>query len=293
MIESIVLKNKTTLQSVLFDKEVSEFILDTADLGTVKGTHHSYSYLNQVGVYIDSTTLGQRTVSINGWVVGDTYSELDLNKSTLNKLINPLHYIDIIYANKYKLTFKPDFSVQYSTSYQDNNEVLCKFLIQGTCPDPMFTTKDRISSLIASTTPEFRFPLIIPKTTGVIMGLRKQSLVVTLSNEGDIKTGLSIKVNCSGTVVNPQITNLNTQEIIKVNKTLVSGEQLVISTASGEKYIKGILNGTEYNYFKYMDFDSSWIQLQVGENRLKYTAESGVSNLSVSVSFLPRYLEVQ
>ena len=56
MIESIVLKNKTTLQSVLFDKEVSEFILDTADLGTVKGTHHSYSYLNQVGVYIDSTT---------------------------------------------------------------------------------------------------------------------------------------------------------------------------------------------------------------------------------------------
>ena len=293
MIESIVLRNKTTLQSVLFDKEVSEFVLDTADLGTVKGTHHSYSYLNQVGVYIDSTTLGQRTISINGWVIGDTYPELDLNKSTLNRLINPLHYIDIVYADKYKLTFKPDFSVQYSTSYQDNNEVLCKFLIQGTCPDPMFTTKDRIASLVVSTTPKLRFPLIIPKTTGTILGLRKSSLVVTLSNRGDIKTGLSIEINCSGTVVNPQITNLDTQETIKINKTLVSGEQLIISTARGEKYIKGILNSTEYNYFKYMDFDSSWIQLQVGENRIEYTAESGANNLSMLVSFLPRYLEVQ
>lgn len=293
MIESIVLKNKTTLQSVLFDKGISEFVLDTADLGTVKGTHHSYSYLNQVGVYIDSTTLGGRTVSISGWVIGDTYEELLLNKKVLNHLVNPMQSIEVIYKDRYKLTFKPDYSVQYSVSYEENNEVLCKFLIQGTCPDPMFTTKDRISSLIASTTPEFRFPLIIPKTTGVIMGLRKQSLVVTLSNEGDIKTGLSIEVSCSGTVVNPQITNLDTQETIRVNKTLVSGEQLIISTASGEKHVKGVLNGTEYNYFKYMDFDSSWIQLQVGENRLKYTAESGINNLSVSVSFLPRYLEVQ
>lgn len=293
MIESIVLTNTTTLQSVLLDKEISELVLDEANLGTVKGTHHSYSYLNQVGVYIDSTTLGDRTVSISGWVIGDTYEELLLNKRVLNHLVNPMHNIDVIYKDRYKLTFKPDYSVQYSVSHEENNEVLCRFLIQGTCPDPTFTTKDRISSLIASTTPEFRFPLTIPKTTGIIMGLRKQSLVVTLSNEGDIKTGLSIEVSCSGTVVNPQITNLDTQEIIKVNKTLVSGEQLVISTASGEKYIKGILNGTEYNYFKYMDFDSSWIQLQVGENRLKYTAESGASNLSVSVSFLPRYLEVQ
>lgn len=293
MIESIVLTNTTTLQSILLDKEISELVLDEVDLGTVKGTHHSYSYLNQVGVYIDSTTLGDRTVSISGWVIGDTYEELLLNKKVLNHLVNPMHSIDVIYKDRYKLTFKPDYSVQYSVSYEENNEVLCKFLIQGTCPDPMFTTKDRIFSLIASTTPEFRFPLIIPKTTGVIMGLRKQSLVVTLSNDGDIKTGLSIEVSCSGTVVNPQITNLDTQETIRVNKTLVSGEQLIISTASGEKHIKGVLNGTEYNYFKYMDFDSSWIQLQVGENRLKYTAESGISNLSVSVSFLPRYLEVQ
>lgn len=293
MIESIVLTNTTNLQSVLLDKEISELVLDEADLGTVKGTHHSYSYLNQVGVYIDSTTLGDRTVSISGWVIGDTYEELLLNKKVLNHLVNPMHSIDVIYKDRYKLTFKPDYSVQYSVSYEENNEVLCKFLIQGTCPDPTFTTKERQTALVSSIVPKFHFPLVIPKDKGIIMGLRKQSLVATLNNEGDINTGLLITISCTGEVTNPTIQNLSTQEFIKINKELTTGEQIIISTSSGEKYIKGILKGVESNYFKYMDFDSSWIQLKVGENTLKYTAEEGANNLEVLISFLPRYLEVQ
>ena len=72
-----------------------------------------------------------------------------------------------------------------------------------------------------------------------------------------------------------------------------AGEQIVISTGSGEKYIKGIVNGVEYNYFKYMDFDSTWLQLHTGENTLKYDADNNVDGLEVLISFLPKYLEVQ
>ena len=94
-------------------------------------------------------------------MIGDTYDELKANKEVLNRLVNPLHPIDAVVQGKYKLTFKPDYSVKYSVSYEENNEVLCKFLIQGTCADPMFTTKDKQSALIASIIPKFRFPLII------------------------------------------------------------------------------------------------------------------------------------
>ena len=45
MIESLVLTNTVTLQSVLLDKDYSELVLDEADLGTVEGTHHSYKYV--------------------------------------------------------------------------------------------------------------------------------------------------------------------------------------------------------------------------------------------------------
>lgn len=293
MIESLVLTNTVTLQSVLLDKDNSYLVLDEADLGTVEGTHHSYKYVNQVGVYIDSTTLEQRTVAISGWVIGDTYDELRENKKVLNRLVNPLHPIDAVVQEKYKLTFKPDYSVKYSVSYEENNEILCKFLIQGTCADPMFTTKDKQSALVASTIPKFRFPLIIPKNAGILMGLREPSLLATLNNGGDIDTGLLVTFSCTSTVTNPSLLNVDTREFIKVNKTMSAGEQIVISTGSGEKYIKGIVNGVEYNYFKYMDFDSTWLQLHVGENTLKYDADSNVAGLEVLISFLPKYLEVQ
>lgn len=293
MLESLILTNTVTLQSVLLDKDSSYLVLDEADLGTVEGTHHSYKYVSQVGVYIDSTTLEQRTVAISGWVIGDTYGELKENKKILNRLVNPLHTIDAVIQEKYKLTFKPDYSVKYSVSYKENNEVLCKFLIQGTCADPMFTTKDKQSALIASTIPKFRFPLVIPQDTGILMGLREPSLLATLNNGGDIDTGLLVTFSCTSTVTNPSLLNVDTREFIKVNKVMSAGEQIIISTGSGEKYIKGIVNGVEYNYFKYVDFDSTWLQLHTGENTLKYDADSNVAGLEVLISFLPKYLEVQ
>lgn len=293
MIDSLVLTNTVTLQSVLLDKDNSELVLDEADLGTVEGTHHSYKYVSQVGVYIDSTTLEQRVVAISGWVIGNTYDELKANKGVLNKLINPLHTVEVIVQDKYKLDFKPDFSVKYSASYEENNEVLCKFLIQGTCADPMFTTKDKQTALIASIIPKFRFPLVIPQNNGILMGLREPSLLATLNNGGDIDTGLLITFSCTSTVTNPSLLNVDTREFIKINKTMSAGEQIIVSTGSGEKYIKGIVSGEESNYFKYMDFDSTWLQLHTGENILKYDADDNVDGLEVLISFLPKYLEVQ
>lgn len=293
MIESLVLTNTVTLQSVLLDKDNSELVLDEADLGTVEGTHHSYKYVSQVGVYIDSTTLEQRVVAISGWVIGNTYDELKANKAVLNKLINPLHTVEVVVQDKYKLDFKPDFSVKYSASYEENNEVLCKFLIQGTCADPMFTKKLRQSALIASTIPKFHFPLTIPKNTGLIMGLREPSLLATINNGGDIDTGMLITFSCTSTVTNPVLLNVNTREFIKINKTIASGEQVIVSTSSGNKYIKGVTKGEESNYFKYLDFDSTWLQLHTGDNILKYDADNNVEGLEVLISFLPKYLEVQ
>lgn len=293
MIESLVLTNTVTLQSVLLDKDNSELVLDEADLGTVEGTHHSYKYVSQVGVYIDSTTLEQRVVAISGWVIGNTYDELKANKAVLNKLINPLHMVEVVVQDKYKLDFKPDFSVKYSASYEENNEVLCKFLIQGTCADPMFTTKDKQTALIASIIPKFRFPLVIPQNNGILMGLREPSLLATLNNGGDIDTGLLITFSCTSTVTNPSLLNVDTREFIKINKTMSAGEQIIVSTGSGEKYIKGIVSGEESNYFKYMDLDSTWLQLHTGENILKYDADDNVDGLEVLISFLPKYLEVQ
>ena len=293
MIESLILTNTVTLQSVLIDKDNSQLVLDEADLGTVEGTHHNYKYVNQIGIHIENTTLEQRTISISGWAIGNTYAELRSNKDILNRLINPLHPIEILLEDTYKLVFKPDYSIQYSAAYSENNEVLCKFLIQGTCADPMFSTKSKQSALVASIIPKFRFPLIIPQSKGVLMGLREPSLLATLTNNGDVDTGITVSFSCTSTVVNPSLLNVDTREMLKINKTLSAGEQVIISTESGSKYVKGYIDGEELNYFKYLDYSSTWLQLHTGLNHFKYGAEENVDGLEVLISFWPRYLEVQ
>lgn len=292
MIESLLLTNTVTLQSILFDRDDSDFVLDEVDLGVVNGTHHSYKYVNQIGIYINSTTLEQRTISIKGYVIGDDYGLLEENKNTLNRFINPLQAVDITVLDKYKLTFKPDYSIKYSAPYKDNNEVLCKFLIQGTCPDPLFTTLGEQSAVIG-TVKKFHFPLIIPQNVGILMGLRTSSLFLNLNNTGDVATGMIIEFTCTSNVKNPKLINVDTQEFIQIDKTIVPGEKIVVSTISGEKYIKGTLNGVESNYFAYLNYESTWMQLSTGLNTLKYDADDNVPGLEVSVSFLPRLLEVQ
>ena len=293
MIESLVLTNLVTSQSVTINKTTSDLVLDEANLGTVEGTHHSYKYVNQVGVYIEGTTLEERDISIEGWVIGATYEVMQQNKSILNRLVNPLHEIELVVLDKYKLVFKPDYSVKYSVAYKENNEVLCKFLIQGTCADPMFQTQSGLSTLIATTIPKFHFPLTIPKKSGIIMGLREPSLLATIHNHGDIETGMVVRFSCTAQVINPSLLNVVTREYIKIYKALSPGEVIEVSTVSGNKYVKGYVKGTEYNYFNYWDLDSSWMQMQTGENTLKYDADSGADDLEVLVTFTPKFLEVQ
>ncbi len=293
MIESITLRNLVTNQSILIDKTTSDWVLGEIDLGTVEGNHHSYKYVNQVGVYIDSTSLEERAVSIPGWVIGEDLADMKDNMTVLNRLVNPQHELELTLFDQYVLRFKPDYSIKYATPYEENNEVLCQFLIQGTCADPMFSTKNGILTQIALVLPKFHFPLIIPKDKGIILGLRQPNLLATIVNDGDIDTGMVIEFSCNTTVVNPSLLHVETQEFIKINKTITPGETITVSTVSGNKYVKGYHDGQTENYFKYWDWDSTWLQMYRGVNVLKYDADSGVGGLAVSVSFTPKLLEVQ
>lgn len=293
MIESITLKNLVTDQSILIDKTTSDWVLGEIDLGTVEGSHHSYKYVNQVGVYIDSTSLEERAVSIPGWVIGENFGDMKDNMTVLNHLVNPQHELELTLFNQYVLRFKPDYSIKYATPYEENNEVLCQFLIQGTCADPMFSTKRGILTQIASILPKFHFPLIIPKDKGIILGLRQPDLLATIVNDGDIDTGMVIEFSCNTAVVNPSLLHVGTQEFVKINKTITPGETITVSTMNGNKYVRGYHDGQTENYFQYWDWDSTWLQMYRGVNVLKYDADEGGDGLAVSVTFTPKLLEVQ
>lgn len=297
MVERIILRRVKNQEELILDMvSTPDYILKSVDWGAIKGTHHSYKYVNQVGESIANTSLGTRPIKIEGWIVAADEKHMTSLKRKLNSFVNPQEVVTIFYSD-YKINFVPDETVKYSISAAENNEIFCKFQIDGTAPNPLFSDDFETKSAFVETVPSFHFPLVLSKTLpdkGIVFGKRMASLIVNVNNKGSVSVGMRIVFKANGTVINPSLVNVNTQEDFTINKTLVAGEEIEITTNIGEKSVKGKIGNNGFtNYFMYKNIDSSWLQLDVGDNLFRYNAEDGIENLDVFVYFYNQYLEVQ
>lgn len=294
MIESIILKDNANGKEIKINKFDGPYWLEEIDLGVVNSTNHTFKYINQIGETLYNKTIDTRDISITGWIGSEDRSVFEKLKKEMNVYLNPLHSYDIILGsnNQYKLTMYPSTSIKYSTTYNENNEILTKFLISGYCPYPMFTKVGGDGDSIAYTEKRFVFPWIIPKEDKFIFGVRNPSLITEVKNDGIFDVGFRVEFSALGVVKNPMILDVETQEFIKINKTLQTGEKIIVNTTEGSRKVIGVLNGIESNYFKYRDFDSSWLALRPGSTFLKSNAEEGKDLMEVFISFDPCYMEV-
>lgn len=297
MVEDIVLRKVTTSEELALSMvSTPNFVLKSVDWGVIKSTHHTYRYVNQVGATITGTSLETRDITIEGWVVADSEAAMSVHKRTLNRFVNPQEAIDLFYK-EYMIRFLPDQTVKYSVSYAENNEIICKFQIVGTCPHPMFSDSAEQRSAFAATAAHFHFPLVISTALpdkGVVFGKRTESLIASVVNVGAVPVGMRIVFKANGLVKNPKLIDVNTQERLVINKTLVADEEIVINTNVGEKSVKGRVGNVELtNYYMYRDLGSAWLQLNTGNNLFRYDADDGLDNLEVFVYFYNRFLEVQ
>lgn len=297
MVERIVLRKVKNSQELVLDMvSTPDYVLKSVDWGTIQSTHHTYKYVNQVGVTISGTSLETRSIAIEGWVVAQTEALMTSLKKKLNGFVNPQDAIDLIYKD-YTIRFLPDETVKYAVEYNENNDAFCKFIITGTAPNPLFSSVDEAQIVFATTIPKFHFPLSISASSpekGVIFGSRTDNLIVNVLNDGSVPVGMRIVFKAKGDVTNPKLINVITQERFVLNKSLVAEEEVEINTNIGEKSVKGkIGSNKQNNYYMYKDIDSSWLQLEVGDNLFRYDADEGLDNLEIYVYFYNRFLEVQ
>jgi len=81
-------------------------------------------------------------------------------------------------------------------------------------------------------------------------------------------------------------------EFIKLNISLVAGDVLTVSTGYGEKAVKLNRGGVITDAFRYLDVDSSYLQIAVGDNLFRYSADANAENLEVSIYHNNLYLGV-
>lgn len=308
MISKFTLINKDNKRSITFGQTISSECLykeDGIDWGSAQATHNTFSYPSQLGEYIASTNIRGRDISISGYVyyipseeekntvpssqiTEYCYNKMNEKKELLNQIVNPVQTVRIE-VGEYYIEGKPSKSIVYGSNAASNNQYFCSFLITIYCNNPLFRKITLPNTEISGRKPAFRFPLIFPQGKGIIMGIRSSYRLIAIENEGNIPTGGIIRIKCNGVVTNPTIINLETRESITINKTTVDGEIIEINTNDGnEKGIKGFIDNQELNYFKYWDFDNTWIKFPIGTTMIGFSTEEGdESLLEISITMNP------
>lgn len=292
MIKEITITSQTGRGSITMTYgDRRGYWLDDVDWGQAEGSHNTYSYLNQIGANIVNTSIGTRSISITGYVV-ERDATITSRCEALNTYFSPAEDYWLIYDN-YKIAFRPDASITWSRTYTENNRKLRKFLIQGTCPYPLFQEVEDTEEPFNVVTGTFHFPNDLGSGESLVYGVSASSYTITVDNTGGFEAGVTIVIEFSAEVTNPKI--YNGEKLVGVDYTFESGEVLEICTIPGQKHITLTTGGDETNLMKYRNIGMSWWLLSPGENELTLTCDdvSELGGMSVSVYFAPLYQEVE
>lgn len=281
-------------ESIVFSPASSYHVnfKDVTGLSDVRNALYSTNSMGQDG----DTYLGYRIESRDIDIVGhikerDRQAAQSLRRK-LNRILNPQYEATLTYefgSFKRVIGCKIDDAPLFK-----RKPIFEQFTIQLSCLNPFWREEAETREDIATWIGGFEFPVPdgLQLFEGWQIGYRQPSLIVNVYNRGDVKSGIRIEFRALGALSNPQLLNVNTQEYIKLNIDLEAGDVLTVSTGYGEKAVNLKRGDVTTDAFRYLDVDSSYLQLAVGDNLFRYSASSNVENLEVSIYHNNLYLGV-
>ena len=281
LVESLTYVNERG-QSVEFSVWSPFFCSEISGIDGIKNNIYTSKGAGQDGVTVTGDSLDIRDIVVQGTVRGDT----ERNRLVLLSICNPKLKAKLIYVNA---GVKKYIDCKVEKAPTITKERWPKYLVSFFCANPYWQDLTQIKAEIAAWTGGFSFPLELV-AGGIEMGTRSPSLIVNVTNNGDVECGMTVQFTAAATLTNPSILNVITGEYIKILKTMVAGEVLTVTTHFGNKKVTSTLNGVTTNAFNFIDLGSTFMQLNVGDNLLKYDASTNVGNLTVVIYYTPQYL---
>lgn len=268
-------------------RQVKPFFITRIDgAGRVRKTINTFHAPEQDGEFYISSTLDMRNITLEGNILAESIDDSFDYRRQLLKIFTPKLRGTLVYRNRQIACIVEEAGFSVSTAARAP-----AFFISLLCPSPFFESLEEIRAELASWQENFYFPLeIVPP--GIELGIRQPSQIITIDNIGDVASGCEIVFRALGTVVNPELRNLNTGEYIKINTTMQDGEEIHVFTQFAGKRVTQIIGTTETNAFPLLDVGSTFIQLAAGSNTLRYDAEQNMDLLEVSVFYRPQFLGV-
>lgn len=265
---------------------------DVTGISDITNTIYSTGSMGQDGDTLVGNRIEPRDVEIVGKIQDpDKDTQLRLRRDAV-KILNPqltgtlyYQYGDYIRKIGAKVKESPRFT---------HKDLSQEFSILFRCLDPFWREDQENREEVATWVGDWEFPTEIIKDdeTSMTFGHHEESVIVTVYNAGHVTTGMRMVFRALGALSNPSLFNVNTREYMKLNFDMQGGDVITIDTNYGNKSITLQRNGQETNIYRYMDVDSTFLQLDIGDNIFRYDADSGLSNLEVTVYYAQKYLGV-
>lgn len=290
--ESIVVVNNRTGEELALSVENADYILEYCDMDVANSTISYQSVYGGDGGVLGSKRVENRKPVVVGWLVGADDAEISDMRRKLFRVVNVKDTVTIK-VNGYKISGEPMYSPKLGYQDSEINEVMCKFMFELLCIEvPFFTTETPDAYTCFYWDKSFVFPLDFVSGE-ICFGKKGSSRVFSAMNNGDVETGVDIKIEILGAVSNPKITMISTGEYIEVVYDLVEGDVITLST--DKKHIKARLlrSNTDINIVKYVADTSTYFQLSQGEHSFVYSAESGAANMLITMFVAPLIMEVR
>ncbi|HIE6633007.1 TPA: phage tail domain-containing protein [Bacillus luti] len=265
---------------------LSPFFLDDAEgLDSMRNEFYTMRSYDEDGVSEAGSNVQPRPITIQGRIS----EEQKQNRAKMIRFFNPNHTFTLQYTNG-EITRYIRCKVEKTPVI--NKEVFPDFLISLICHKPWWYGKE-VRTDIASWISAFEFPLEIPQETGIEIGYRQKSLIVNIINTSDNAAPVRVEFKALGTVKNPSILNVETQEKIVIKKDMVAGDIITINTEKGNEYVELFRNGETTNIFNDLTIESdAHLTIEIGDNFYRYDAELNADNLEVSLYYTPQYVGV-
>ena len=239
---------------------------DVTGLSDVRNAIYSTNSMGQDGDTYLGYRIESRDIDIVGYIKERDKQAAQNLRRKLNRILNPQYEATLTYVFG-------DFRRVIGCKIDDapifkRKPIFEQFTVSLSCLNPFWREETETREDIATWIGGFEFPVPdgLELYDGWEIGYRQPSLIVNVYNSGDVKSGIRIEFRAIGAVTNPVLLNVDTREFIKLNISLVAGDVLTVSTGYGEKAVKLNRGGTITDAFRYLDVDSSYLQIAVGDN---------------------------
>ena len=264
---------------------------DVKGLSDVAAEVHTVSSIGQDGSDYVNSYIKQREITITGYIHNLSRSEGGELRRELDRILNPhltgyLHYIHDDYERV--IECHPE-----NAPVWDQSKVLPKYTIDLICPNPFWSSiGSSNTAMIVGWDPQWEFEIKIIENN-FVFGNRIQYQNVDVTNDGDVACGMEVRfIADTGPVTNPELQCVTTGEFLRIKTTLQTGDVLRVKTGYGQKSAVIRRGDTDINVFRYLDTDSTFIQLPPGTTRFDSAASLGYMDMLCDIIWSNAYLGV-